>query len=335
MQLEERISAFHKLGETIRETSTEELNIWSANAQLKNPWFVQKSVQTAVAGISRFLDDEALRHWTSQYPMAQQSRTVGIAMAGNIPLVGFHDLLCVLVSGHRLKAKVSSQDEVLIKKLIGLLLSIEPRFSAQIEFADQLKQIDAAIATGSDNTARYFEYYFRNLPHIIRKNRSSCAILMGEESADELTLLGNDVFSYFGLGCRNVSKLYVPSQYNFTKLLDAWAPHHDVINHHKYANNYDYQKSILLVNRTPFFDNGFALLQEQRAFVSPISVVFFEQYEDQADLKNRLTVHAEKIQCVASANAWYAGSVPFGKTQQPALTDYADNVDTMQFLSSL
>jgi hypothetical protein len=243
-------------------------------------------------------------------------------MAGNIPLVGFHDLLCVLISGHRLSAKLSSQDSVLMRYVVEKLVAIEPRFKDYISFVERMNDADAVIATGSDNTARYFEYYFRNIPHIIRKNRSSCAILRGTETNEQLIALGKDVFSYFGLGCRNVSKLFVPKDYDFKRLLDLWQPYHDVFNHHKYVNNYDYNKSILLVNRTPHLDNGFVLITENKALVSPISVVYYEVGEPDPS--------SDKIQCVVSAE-----HVPFGKTQEPELTDYADRVDTLKFLTAL
>jgi hypothetical protein len=179
------------------------------------------------------------------------------------------------------------------------------------------------IATGSDNTARYFEYYFRTKPHIIRKNRSSIAVLTGNETDDQLIALGKDVFSYFGLGCRNVSKLVVPEGYDFTRPLRLWEVYHDVSNHHKYVNNYDYNKSILLINGTHHFDNGFALLTPNEALVSPISVLY---YATSADLAS------DKIQCIVGSGANY---IPFGTTQEPTLTDYADNVDTLKFLTGL
>jgi hypothetical protein len=253
-------------------------------------------------------------------------------MAGNIPAVGFHDYLSVLISGHRLKAKLSSQDSFLINYLHQRLITIEPRFQDRVEFAEHLDGVDAVIATGSDNTARYFEYYFQTVPQIIRKNRSSCAVLSGDESVENLSDLGTDVFSYFGLGCRNVSKLYVPGDFNFSNLFQAWQTYQPVIRHTKYANNYTYQKSILQINQTPFQDPGFILLKEDPGFVSPISVLYLEYYSDRDDLQQKIKTHQHKIQCIVSAETDKDG-VAFGQAQFPDVADYADQVDTMKFLS--
>jgi len=334
MTLEQRINAFSALGNRISSLSKTEREQIYQHASLTNGWFTPASVQTALDGIVLFLKKETLQTWISRYPTPASEKLVGIAMAGNIPLVGFHDLLCVLISGHRALIKLSSQD-ALIEVMIKWLIEIEPGFADKITIAERLNAAEVMIATGSDNTSRYFEYYFRNKPNIIRKNRSSCAIIMGEEPSTTLAELAKDVFTYFGLGCRNVAKVFVPEEYSFNGLLDAWAPYNDIINHHKYANNYDYQKSILLVNQTPFFDNGFVLLTESSNLVSPISVLFYERYLDQQDLQQKLQSHADKLQCIVSANGWYAGSVPFGKAQQPEVWDYADDVDTMKFLTSI
>jgi hypothetical protein len=334
MNLESRINAFSALGNRIKALPKIERDQVYERASLTNGWFTSASVQAALDGIALFLDEAKLQTWTSLYPANSTEKTVGIAMAGNIPLVGFHDLLCVLMSGHRALIKLSSQD-ALIEVMIKWLIEIEPRFADKISIAERLNAAEAMIATGSDNTSRYFEYYFRTRPHIIRKNRSSCAVIMGEEPTEALTELGKDVFTYFGLGCRNVAKVFVPEEYTFIKLLDSWAEYIEVSNHHKYANNYDYQKSILLINQTPFFDNGFVLLTESANLVSPISVLFFERYLDQVDLQQKIQSHADKLQCIVSANGWYPTSVPFGKAQQPEVWDYADNVDTMKFLASL
>lgn len=334
MNLEQRIHAFSALGTRISNLNKTEREQIYQHASLTNGWFTSASVQSALDGIALFLNKETLQTWTSRYPTLSSEKLVGIAMAGNIPMVGFHDLLCVLISGHKALVKLSSQD-ALIEVMIKWLIEIETRFAEKIFIEERLNAAEAMIATGSDNTSRYFEYYFRTRPHIIRKNRSSCAVIMGEEPSEVLTELGKDVFTYFGLGCRNVAKIFVPEEYDFTKLLDSWTPYKEIIHHHKYANNYDYQKSILLVNQTPFFDSGFVLLTESANLVSPISVLFFERYLDQTDLQQKIQSHSEKLQCVVSANAWYPGSVPFGKAQQPEVWDYADNMDTMKFLASL
>lgn len=336
MHLSDRIQAFVRLGQRLEKLSDEEKKALAEKAGNENGWFTPESIAKALHGIQRFLNDESLARWVSRYSLESVSpKTIGVAMAGNIPLVGFHDLLCVLIAGHNLLAKKSSQDSYLIETVSQWLVEIEPRFAKQIQFADRLNPAQAVIATGSDNTARYFEYYFRNIPHIIRKNRTSSAIIMGEEEPSLLTALGEDVFSYFGLGCRNVSKLYVPEEYNFSNLLKNWDVYQTIIHHHKYANNYDYQKSILLVNQIPFYDSGFILLTAQTSLVSPISVLHYEFYKDQVDLKNKLHLQQNKLQCVLSANGWYAGSIPFGEAQTPDVDEYADRLDTLRFLSEL
>jgi hypothetical protein len=333
MNLVQRIDAFSKLGDKINQVSSAALQEVIDNVKNQNPWFTEENIKLALSGVAKFLDKPNLEKWTSSYQLApEESKNIGVAMAGNIPLVGFHDLLCVLISGHNLTAKLSSQDSILIKWLADMLISIESEFSKRIVFQERLNHVDAMIATGSDNTARYFEYYFRKIPHIIRKNRSSCAIILGEESSEELNVLGKDVFTYFGLGCRNVSKLYVPEGYNFIGLLDSWAPFHDIIYHHKYCNNYDYQKSILLVNGIPFLDTGYVLVTENNALVSPISTVYYETYADQHDLAKKLSEHKDKLQCLVAANSWYKESVAFGKAQFPEVWEYADNIDTLKFL---
>jgi Acyl-CoA reductase (LuxC) len=336
MSLEERISAFARLGERINQITAEEKDNLFLHAKNENAWFTDESIRLALNGISKFITEHTLVDWTSRYRLQNHTpKKVGVAMAGNIPLVGFHDFMCILISGHRVIAKLSSQDSVLIQFLAKELISIEPRMADLIKFEEQLKGVDAMIATGSDNTARYFEYYFRNIPSIIRKNRSSCAILLGAEPKDELVLLGKDVFSYFGLGCRNVSKLFVAEEFDFIPLLDSWSTYTEKINHHKFANNYDYQKSILLVNSVPFLDSGFILLTESTSLVSPISVLFYERFKDQDDLHKKIALHEGKIQCITSAKGWFNDSIPFGEAQFPEVWDYADNVDTMKFLEAL
>jgi hypothetical protein len=336
MKLEERIEAFAALGNKIDQLIESEKEIIVDRAGQLNGWFTPESVLLSLTGIRQFLRKEVLTSWTANYNLTnQKEKIVGVAMAGNIPLVGFHDLLCILIAGHQIAAKKSSQDSYLITLLCDWLIELNPGFKSKIKFEERLNHVDAVIATGSDNSSRYFEYYFRKVPHIIRKNRSSCAVLMGEEDATVLTKLGKDVFSYFGLGCRNVSKIYVPENYDFPNLLDNWEIYQPISHHHKYANNYDYQKSIMLVNSTPFYDNGFVMLTESENLVSPISVIFYETYADLPDLNKKLVTHSDKIQCIVSANGWYEGSIPFGKAQLPEVTDYADQVDTMSFLASI
>src|SRR5258706_4633680 len=336
MTLQERIAAFAQLGKKINGLSAEELNGLTDKARNENPWFVPENTGMALQGISKFLDKKVLEKWTSNYSLTDSSsRKIGVAMAGNIPLVGFHDLLCVLLSGNQLVAKLSSQDSVLMKFIKDSLIEINPAFAEKIFFEERLKNLDAMIATGSDNTSRYFEYYFRNIPHIIRKNRTSCAIILGEETPDEFHQLGKDVFSYFGLGCRNVSKIFVPENFDFIPLLNNLESFQPIIHHHKYANNYDYQKSIMLVNQTHFYDTGYVMFTENKNLVSPISVVYHESYKDQDDLNSKLQSHREKIQCLVSAKGWYKKTTPFGDSQFPEISDYANGIVTLAFLSAL
>jgi hypothetical protein len=336
IDLHERIDAFAQLKRVIENRSGDEREALYAQATLGNPWFTRENIDQALNGITKFLDIETLTQWAESYPLLQgKSKKVGVAMAGNIPLVGFHDLICVLISGHTLIAKLSSQDTALMKFMGVQLKLIYPKFAEQLFFEERLNGVEAVIATGSDNTSRYFEYYFRNIPSIIRKNRTSCAVLMGEEPIEELQKLGMDVFNYFGLGCRNVSKVFIPEGYDVSQLLAAWEKYKGIVNHHKYANNYDYQKCLLLMNQTPFYDGGQVLLIESTTLVSPISVVHYEPYKNLTELTSKLRALEEKLQCIVSAKGWYPKSVAFGEAQSPNLMDYADNIDTMKFLSLL
>lgn len=350
MTLSERIQAFAVLGAYVRSAEARpELTSIAHRAHARNNWFTPETVLKSLQAIAtEFLDADKLTTWVTQYDLPDSLpdgdiRTVGVVMAGNIPAVGFHDLLCILMSGHRALVKLSSPDFVLIQYLIQKITDFSPVLGAGIEVAERLNASDAYIATGSDNTARYFSYYFANKPHIIRRNRTSVAVLMGEETPAEFAKLGNDLLDYYGLGCRNVSTLFVPenadgSPYDFVPLLQTLDPRLDEFrNHHKYLNNYDYNKAILLINGTHHFDNGFLLLTPMPgdSLVSPISVAFYRHYRGQDGLAQQLATYADKIQVVASAQGWYSGSIAFGQTQRPTLADYADGVDTMAFLASL
>ena len=340
MHQSERLQTFVALGNFLRSAEARpELADIAQQANYRNNWFtVQNSLKALKAIADEFLDADKLTHWLRQYPAepASTPRTVGVVMAGNIPAVGFHDLLCVLLGGHRLLAKLSTQDFVLIHYLIQKLVDINPAISSRVEEADRLNAAEAFIATGSNNTARYFEYYFGKKPHIIRKNRTSVGLLMGEESEDEFLKLGYDVSDYYGLGCRNVSTILVPDGYDFTPLLRTLEPQVSVyLNNHKYQNNYDYNKSIYLINAVPHLDNGYLLVTQNDGLVSPISVLYYQTYRMQADADAWLSARADRIQVVASAQGWLTGSIPFGQTQHPGLSDYADGVDTMAFLTAL
>ena len=336
MNLENRIVAFAQLGRRLQTLTPDELEMLASRARGANPWFDLPNVTAAYKGIANLLEEQYLREWVFAYDFPKvNSKKVGIVMAGNIPLVGFHDMLSVLISGHHALIKTSSDDPHLVKYVVEELLKIEPRFADYISFADLLKEADAIIATGSDNTARYFEYYFASRPHIIRKNRSSIAILTGNETKEELQRIGQDIFQYYGLGCRNISKFFVPEGYRFDEFYEAIEDYKTVLEHHRYQNNYDYNKSILLVNRVPHFDNGFLLITENPQPVSPISVIHYETFSDQAELYRKLGEAESKIQCIVSSAGWYPKSFPFGQAQCPMVWDYADGVDTLAFLAKI
>lgn len=303
-----------------------------------NAWFTTESVQQAITATGHSLTEDSLEKWLGAYTFTQHNpKKVGLILAGNIPLVGFHDVLCVLVSGNIALIKASSQDARLIKYVLQLLVNIEPKVASQFQFIERLEGFDAVIATGSNNTSRYFDYYFGKVPNIIRKNRNSVGLLTGNETTEQLHLLGKDIFDYYGLGCRNVSKLLVPKGYNFVPFFEAIESYNPVGNHHKFHNNYDYNKAIYLVNGDKHLDNGFLLVKEDERMVSPLAVLFYEEYEDLAAAKTWLAAQSNNIQCIVSTAPIEVNNqvVEFGQSQQPALWDYADGIDTMQFLSTL
>ena len=305
-------------------------------SQSHNGWFTPEQVYFAVESWAEALREDNLNKWLSAYDLSEvKPKTVGLILAGNIPLVGFHDFLSVLITGHKVLVKASSNDQHLIAFLANYLIRIQPELSNYISFTDgKLENFDAIIATGSNNTARYFEFYFKDKLSIIRKNRNSVAVLNGNESHEDLVNLGEDIFRYFGLGCRNVSKLFVPKDYNFDAFFKAIYEYKDVIFYEKYSNNYDYNKAVFLMSNFKLLDNEFLTLKEDTSYASPISSVFYEYYEDIADLQKRLESESDQIQCVVSNNL-IPNSISFGQTQQPKLWDYADNVDTIRFLISL
>jgi hypothetical protein len=330
------VRAFAELGHHLGSLSAEEFEYLARQAANKNPWFDSQNIGLALTGIASMLKEESLRDWICRYQVEPViAKRVGVIMAGNIPMVGFHDFLCVLASGHVLHAKLSSEDPFLLTYLAEKLIEIEPAFEEKIKFVELLREVEAVIATGSDNTARYFEYYFAKKPHIIRRNRSSIAILNGQESQSELSALGQDIFQYYGLGCRSVAKVFVPEGYVFDRFFEAIEGFQQVQNQHKFHNNYDYQKSILLINKVPHFDNGFLCVTQSTALISPISVLYYDTYGDQQDLQKKLEAHEGKIQVMVSAKGIFPGSIPFGQAQCPAVWDYADGVDTMDFLTKL
>jgi hypothetical protein len=325
MKIEDRIVLFSELGQELLSPS-EELIV---GAKARNPWFTEDNIRKAIQRVAEeFLNKEKLQAWVSAYPDTyfnpEEPKRIGIVAAGNLPLVGIQDLIHVLMSGHEAYYKPSSQDEVLPTFIISRLKGKLP-----VYLADKLNDLDAYIATGSGNTARYFEYYLGKKPSIIRKNRVSVAILDGSESRADLANLGNDILEYFGLGCRNVSKLFVPKGYDFTHFFESIEYWNTITLHSKYVNNYDYNKSIFLVNGDEHLDNGFLLLKRSSDLHSPISTVFFEEYEDRNAVDSILEEKREEIQCVVGRE------IPFGASQKPSLGDYADGVDTLEFLSRL
>lgn len=336
--LQSRIRAFVQLGKRISSVEEEERNSLFRRIENQNSWFIPSSVANALHGIQYLLEENNLIKWISSYQIEEltKPKEVGILMAGNIPAVGFHDLLCVLVSGNIASIKLSSTDAILIPWLTMKLVEIEPRFSHFIRIEEMLKGKDAYIATGSDNSSRYFNYYFGKYPNIIRSNRTSVAILTGEETDQDLENLGMDIFQYFGLGCRNVSKVYVKSRDSLIRLLGTLEKKDWVSSHHKYLNNYDYNKSIYLVNSEPHLDNGFLLIKESQELVSPIAVLFYEKYEDENDLNLKLNSIQGKVQCVLGGVGYLKNKIiPFGQAQLPSPWDYADHIDTLAFLISL
>ena len=298
-----------------------------------NGWFTEANILHALTQWSEVLTRENLTKWMGNYPLKSvPPKKVALIMAGNIPLVGFHDLLCVLLTGHNALVKRASGDMYLLPVLAQYLMQSDPQLEGKIEFSgEKLGYFDAVIATGSNNTARYFEYYFRKKPNLIRKSRNSAAILTGNETPAQLTALGKDIFTYYGLGCRNISKLFVPETYDFKSLFEAIYPYHSIIDHKKYANNYDYNKAVYLMSRFTIFDNGFLMLKEDEAYASPIATVFYERYKSPEAVRTKTESDTGKIQCIV-ADGFSADEVPFGQTQQPALWDYADRIDTVDFL---
>jgi len=330
------IEAFSRLGEQLTNPDEQLLTIIN-NERQYNAWFTPESVLKAVTAIGKMLNSNDLSKWLDRNDIDKNTTTkrVGLILAGNIPMVGFHDVLCVLVTGNFALIKSSSQDARLIRQVLEMLIAIEPAFNDRFSFVERLKDFDAVIATGSTNTSRYFEYYFGKVPHIIRKNRNSVAVLTGDETTEQLFELGQDIFDYYGLGCRNVSKLFVPKGYNFNFFFESIEPYQPIINHHKYNNNYDYNKSIYLVNSDKHLDNGFLLLKEDERLASPLAVLFYEYFDDLANVQQLLGIQGDKIQCIVSAAPLQVKNqvVGFGKSQQPALWDYADGIDTMRFLT--
>ena len=334
MNLQARIQAFTKLGEYLKNDFTSEKEDQISSAKVKNAWFTEESIKGTINAWVEQLNDEMLTAWINPYKLkeVESPKIVLIIMAGNIPLVGFHDFLAVLISGHKVVVKLSSNDNVLTPLIIEKLIEIAPDFSSRIEFIKDIKdkKFEAVIATGSDRSSKYFEYYFKDAKRIIRKNRRSVAILDGTETKRELEGLANDVFAYFGLGCRNVSKVFLPKGFVLDNLFKAFYPYSDVVNHKKYGNNYDYNKAIFLMGSNDLIENGFLLMKEDKSLLSPVAMLYYEFYNDMNTVEQFVEKNAEQLQCVVSKK-----DIPFGNTQKPNLWDYADRVDTVEFLRDL
>ena len=356
MTLETKKSVFVELGKFLKQFSendtVKESNVLHNDlffddfeklillSQSHNGWYTPEQVYFAIKSWADALTEKNLDKWLSKYSeeFAQNNnteKTVALILAGNIPLVGFHDFLSVLITGNKALIKTSSNDQHLLPFLAKYLIAVEESLKDKITFVEgKLENFDTVIATGSNNTARYFEYYFKDKPSIIRKNRNSVAVLNSEETKEQLLALGEDIFRYFGLGCRNVSKLFVPKGYSFDAFFEAIFEYQDVIHYEKYANNYDYNKAVFLMSNFKLLDNGFLTIKEDSSYSSPISSVFYEYYENLEDLEKRLEAEYDQIQCIVSNNL-VKNSIPFGTTQKPNLWDYADNVDTVSFLTAL
>lgn len=333
MNLQDRILLFSALGDQIKRDPNIFFEDSLNNAKISNSWFTKDNIDVSVSSILKFLEFNNLLKWVSNYSFINKDvKSILIIMAGNIPFVGLHDLICVLISGNKAIVKISSKDNILIETLINNLILLEPKMKDFILITKDVVKanFDAIIATGSDNSSKYFDYYFKSTNSIIRKNRRSIAILDGTESDLELNGLADDVFLYFGLGCRSVSKLFLPVNYDLDKLFKVFLKYSDVINHQKYSNNYDYNKTIYLMNKENILDNGFILLKEDISIQSPISMLFYEFYNSRSELDKYINDNSNLFQCIISKN-----DIDFGQSQFPKLDDYADNIDTLEFLSKL
>ncbi len=332
MELNNRIDSLIRLGQYIAEYP-ESLQNAVRLAGIKNHWFTKENCERALQAIARqMLAPDKINAWINGYDLKEiSSKNVGIIAAGNIPLVSFHDILCILVTGHRLLLKTSERDQVLTLHLLQKLQELDPEWINYISVDQRWTEQDAVIATGSNNSGRYFEYYFGKKPHIIRKNRHSVAVLTGNESQEELYLLGKDVFEYFGLGCRNVSMIWIPKEYLFDHLIEAWQPFSNLMLQNSYKNNLDYQRTIYLMNGTPIVDCDFVNLVDQTSLSSPISCVNLAYYDHPSEIKSWLDAEEDHIQCVINFED-FSRNAEFGAAQEPELHEYADGIDTIDFL---
>lgn len=332
---QQRLQGLAALGAVMRQPD-EELQHLIRTAHHHNAWFTPEYTLQSMTSMGEMLNEADLTTWFSQWTDEEVTpKKVGLILAGNIPLVGLHDIICVLAAGHIALIKQSSQDQKLIPALLKKLVEAKPGFGELIQYIDRLQGYDAVIATGSNNSSRYFEYYFSKVPHIIRKNRNSVAVLTGDETTEQLKALGKDIFDYFGLGCRNISKIYVPEGYEFGTFFQAIEEFNTLADHHKYYHNYEYNKSIFLVNSDKHYDNGFVLVKKDQRLASPLAVLFYEEYQDLETVTAELNALSEAIQCTVSGTSINGETLPYGSAQHPRLWDYADGINTMDFLTSL
>ncbi len=341
--MEKRLQAFIKLGDFIRaflggekKGRYQQLDELIDICYQYNGWFNREYVLKALNGIALMLSESDLREFAKQVKPGKTQKTVAVIMAGNIPAVGFHDFLCVLLSGNKILMKLSSDDKHLIPFFSDLLIEFEPSFKEQLLFTEgKLEKFDAVIATGSNNSSRYFDYYFGKYPHIIRKNRTSAAVLSGKETPEELALLGNDIFDYYGLGCRNVSKVFIPKGYKLDTLFEGLFNFGNVIDNKKYANNYEYHRAIYLLNKAPFLDNNFLLIKPSKDLHSPVGVLFYEEYNDLTDLNAKLESIKNDLQCLVAGPDFTNEKTAFGQAQCPNVFTFSDNINTVAFLNNL
>jgi len=333
MELKQRLKSFIELGELLDNLDATKLYQLKSKTFKENTWFTNENIDLALKGVISYLDQSQLISWLEGYSIKLKKQVdVGINMAGNIPLVGFHDFLCVIMSGNCALVKISSKDSVITKFLFEKLIEVDFNMNNQFRLVNKLNKASAVIATGSDNSARYFNQYYKDCPRLIRKNRTSVAIIKGDETSEQLEKLGDDIFQYFGLGCRNISKLYVPKGYDIRAAMGNFQAYKHLIDHTSYSNNYRYNKTKFLMKGIDFVDTGFLLIIKDNDLVSPISVLFYEEYLDKNQLNTILNRERPKIQCIISNEGWYNDSIPFGSSQLPKVWDYPDNVDTMRFL---
>ena len=344
LNFKERIKAFSELGTLFKENIDKKENKkfpkWDLlleetiiKSKSYNSWFTIDNLKLSLKNWSDSLQENNISDWLLKYKIEDKSsKRIAIIMAGNIPAVGFHDLLCSLLLNFDCLVKLSSDDKFIIPFIVKFLESRNKKLNNKVVFeSEKLKNFDGVIATGNNNSHRYFEYYFSKYPNLLRKTRHSIAVLDGNESDEDLSNLSNDIFNYFGLGCRSVSKVFLPRSYDLDFLFNAFFKHKEIINHNKYVNNFDYNKAVYLMSKEKFIENGFLILKEETKLGSPIGCLFYEFYDDKKDIIKLMQNNSDSIQCVAS-NMDLKTNIQFGQTQCPTIGDYADNNDTIKFL---